>query len=1411
MIKKLTFFGGLSFMLSCGLQAGVTELLAAYDALEDHIIGAATLNAGQITSQGTIVRNNKSFAGNTAASITASLDLVTTYENQAAPIFSDEFSRTDRSTQFKSLRLAMVEVHQAIIDDVYNATNLANHRALLDGFKFESADKFPGQITGPSNTTAIYSVQVNASQPKAYGYAVDYSTEHARRPTGAYLTPGRIATVTVPTNLVGKGYRIRVGAHVHDLQNRPNNLKRFDRVTRTYPINSVATEIASPLGGGIYIEVPYEVEEGLATIQFQNTVRAPFFSNTVARQTSLTEWQNTERSHPGPWTDFETDKFMMTIPTAWIYNYSDPVTLMNNWDLAMDACSDMQGLPRVRPKTVLYCIIDVTLKANAFSPGYPQSNDNFDPTPSTPYNGNQNHDYLNGPQGTDEVDFHEFGHAASINKFTGEVEAIVNLFAVPVLNRMFNVPLETAFGRSLNYDVNGRMNRKDAAINWAVHQKFRSGQPMAASEMQYQHRGYAKYVEIAALFGWDALQAFWGSVADDAEIGILYSKNSDPTDSRIIRMSNAANANLLPLIHFWGVHPGDAAAIQKSLDYQGIKPSPAIYDRLKYYQSVIPMSASQFSAHRNAINGLMSVNDQPNYESWRTTWTAAMGQQSIDKIQEIINLYFPDGRPIEPLPHYEDFEDGIGGWAQATDDDYEWRHNTGPTMTGSAGPDAAAGGEYYMYAEGHDSTGSDKTSSFQCTFDFSKVQPTELRFDYHMYGFYIDYLAVDIHDGSSWTNNVWIKNGQQQTSSSDPWSPASIDLTSYTGNDEVTVRFRTKNLRWNAADPAIDNVRIDVPLPTPPLTDSFEGGLDSSWVKSTGADYFFVVNSGGTDTGSAGPSRASNGSNYIYAEGHHGINGFKNAGIERSFDFSDANDIELSFDYHMYGFYIDFLAVDIHDGTQWIEDVWRKDGQQQTSSSAPWKNATVDLSAYSGLPRVTVCFRTAHTRWASADTAIDNFALSATLGATPPVADDLATSVNQGSSVGITLSGSDSNGGTLSYSVVTPPSNGTLSGAAPGLSYAPNSGFLGTDSFTYIANDGALDSAPATVSISVHPPGFVYFSDFGNAAQANVNALNMDAVSSSGGSWNVDFGSVDSSIVANAAGTDHALVLDSASVAGSAGGTHATLELDSDVDFSSPLTVEFDLGAARGGNGKNFEVTGYGPDGTSIVFQFDFSFASYPVDVLTGAGVQSLSTRYFLFAAATNPYDPTLVKTFSVVLDGSNITYGAEGLTPVVGTIPNSQTALSSIKWEITGGITAAQGFWLDNVSISSEQEDPFVTWASGFGLTGLNASPTADSENGGAGDGYSNFLEYALGMNPTEADSAYSEIGVGAAGFYTNFSRRKLDGVDVFLEWSSTMEDPWTTFGVVESVTDNGDFEDVTAMVPMNATKKFVRIRIVE
>ena len=60
----------------------------------------------------------------------------------------------------------------------------------------------------------------------------------------------------------------------------------------------------------------------------------------------------------------------------------------------------------------------------------------------------------------------------------------------------------------------------------------------------------------------------------------------------------------------------------------------------------------------------------------------------------------------------------------------------------------------------------------------------------------------------------------------------------------------------------------------------------------------------------------------------------------------------------------------------------------------------------------------------------------------------------------------------LSAVLESGPSHGTLTLNANGsFTYTPPAGYVGTDSFTYRASDGTLESNPATVTITVTPPG----------------------------------------------------------------------------------------------------------------------------------------------------------------------------------------------------------------------------------------------------------------------------------------------------------------------------------------------------
>jgi len=87
----------------------------------------------------------------------------------------------------------------------------------------------------------------------------------------------------------------------------------------------------------------------------------------------------------------------------------------------------------------------------------------------------------------------------------------------------------------------------------------------------------------------------------------------------------------------------------------------------------------------------------------------------------------------------------------------------------------------------------------------------------------------------------------------------------------------------------------------------------------------------------------------------------------------------------------------------------------------------------------------------------------------PPVANSQEVSVAEDNSVGIVLTGTDPDENPLTFSVVTFPSHGTLTGTAPNLTYAPDTNYFGPDSFTFKVNDGHVDSSSATVSITVSP------------------------------------------------------------------------------------------------------------------------------------------------------------------------------------------------------------------------------------------------------------------------------------------------------------------------------------------------------
>ncbi len=80
-----------------------------------------------------------------------------------------------------------------------------------------------------------------------------------------------------------------------------------------------------------------------------------------------------------------------------------------------------------------------------------------------------------------------------------------------------------------------------------------------------------------------------------------------------------------------------------------------------------------------------------------------------------------------------------------------------------------------------------------------------------------------------------------------------------------------------------------------------------------------------------------------------------------------------------------------------------------------------------------------------------------------PIAIAKNITLNKNTTKAITLSGTDPNGDKLTYTVDKLPNNGVFEDGI----YTPNQNYYGSDSFSFIANDGFLNSKPAVIHITI--------------------------------------------------------------------------------------------------------------------------------------------------------------------------------------------------------------------------------------------------------------------------------------------------------------------------------------------------------
>ena len=106
-----------------------------------------------------------------------------------------------------------------------------------------------------------------------------------------------------------------------------------------------------------------------------------------------------------------------------------------------------------------------------------------------------------------------------------------------------------------------------------------------------------------------------------------------------------------------------------------------------------------------------------------------------------------------------------------------------------------------------------------------------------------------------------------------------------------------------------------------------------------------------------------------------------------------------------------------------------------------------------------------------------------------PTCSNGSATTAEDNAVATALSCADIDSATLTYSIVSGPAHGSLSGTGASRTYTPDANYSGSDSFTYKASDGSLDSNTATVSVTITAVNDAPTCSNGSATTAEDNAV----------------------------------------------------------------------------------------------------------------------------------------------------------------------------------------------------------------------------------------------------------------------------------------------------------------------------------
>jgi hypothetical protein len=389
-----------------------------------------------------------------------------------------------------------------------------------------AAQQFPGSVPGDAE-------RVRASA------TIDLR-RFGRHSLGLYAPPGahiEALVIAADGTPLPEGLQWRIGAHSDNIARRPA-WPRMPRISRTFPVGEDPTTIANAYGGLIYLESSQPVDRKLEIV-IDGAVTSPRF---VLGQTDPQAWQNGLRMAPGPWAELETDKVVLTVPSARIRNLEDPTKVLELWNQILDCAADLATISRTRARPQRY-VADVEITNGAMHAGYPIMTHLNAATDMVIHSR-----LLSGSWGL----FHELGHNHQQKDWTfkGTGEVTVNLFSLYICEILCDIPWDRAWGGNLAR-AQQRLADHVRAGRKPWQQKNKNGGDDLALRL-------LMYSQVQRAFGWEAFGHTFAEYRD-LPADERPRTEQEKRDQWLVRLSRAIHRNLGPFFVAWGVEVSETA------------------------------------------------------------------------------------------------------------------------------------------------------------------------------------------------------------------------------------------------------------------------------------------------------------------------------------------------------------------------------------------------------------------------------------------------------------------------------------------------------------------------------------------------------------------------------------------------------------------------------------------------------------------------------------------------------------------------------------------------------------------------------------------------------------------------------------------------------------------------------------